>query len=248
MPFRPDLHQNLLLSALPPTDLERIYPSLSEQELELGAVLYESGERLRYLHFPTTTIVSLLYVTVDGSSTELAVTGHEGAVGLALFMGGDTTNSRAIVQSAGKCLRLPAAVLQEEFGRGGALQWLLLRYTQALITQMTQTAVCNRHHSLEQQFCRWLLISFDRLNSNRLRMTQQLIANMLGVRREGVTKAAGRLQAGGAIRYTRGEITIVDRSILEQHVCECYDVVNSEYTRLLRDVRIPRERLAGKAP
>jgi CRP-like cAMP-binding protein len=236
-----DPARNLLLAALPVADFERIGPHLEPVEFELGAVLYESGERLRYLYFPTTTIVSLLYVTENGSSTELAVTGYEGAVGIALFMGGDTTNSRAVVQSAGAALRLPASILEDEFRRGGSTQWLLLRFTQALIAQMTQTAVCNRHHSLEQQLCRWLLISLDRLQSNKLRMTQQLIADMLGVRREGVTEAAGRLQQDGAIRYTRGEITILDRARLEQYVCECYGVVNAEYNRLLKDVQIPRQ-------
>ena len=240
--------RNLLLSALPASDLKRILPGLEEVDFELGAVLYEAGQELPYLYFPTSTIVSLLYVTMNGASTELAITGYEGAVGISLFMGGNTTNSRAVVQSAGRALRLDGALLDTEFRRGGALQWLLLRYTQALIAQMTQTAVCNRHHSLDQQLCRWLLISHDRLSSNTLRMTQQLIADMLGVRREGVTEAAGRLQAIGAIRYTRGEITIADRTMLEGRVCECYGVVNAEYTRLLHDVHIPRHRLGGKAP
>lgn len=237
-----DPSRNLLLSALPADDLERLLPHLDEVCLDLGAVVYESGAQLRYLYFPTSMIVSLLYVTQDGSSTELAVAGYEGAVGISLFMGGDSTNSRAIVQSAGAAIRLPSRILDDEFRTGGSLQWLLLRYTQALISQMTQTAVCNRHHSLEQQLCRWLLISLDRLKSNKLRMTQQLIADMLGVRREGVTEAAGRLQAGGAITYRRGEITVVDRALLERTVCECYAVVNKEYSRLLQDVRIPRER------
>lgn len=242
-----DSKKNLLLAALPAGDFERISPHIDPVDLGLGEVLYEPGEKLRFLYFPATAIVSLLYVTKNGDSTELAVTGYEGAVGMALFMGGNTTNSRAIVQSAGQGFRLPGAVLDEEFRRGGSLQWLLLRYTQALIAQMAQTAVCNRHHSLDQQLCRWLLISHDRLSSNTLRMTQQMIANMLGVRREGVTEAAQRLQAGGAIRYSRGEITIVDRSILEGRVCECYEVVNAEYTRLLRDVQIPRATLSDGA-
>ena len=242
MPFQPALGRNLLLAALPTEDYERIAPQLSEVHLSLGDVLYESGEKLKYLYFPVSAIVSLLYVTVDGASTELAVSGLEGAVGIALFMGGDTTNSRAVVQSAGRAMRLAASALDEEFQRGGALQWLLLRYTQALITQMTQTAVCNRHHSLDQQLCRWLLTSLDRLDSNKLRMTQQLIADMLGVRREGVTEAAGRLQAAGAIAYTRGEITVVNRHVLENRVCECYGVVDAEYARLLHDVSIPRVR------
>lgn len=234
--------QNLLLAALPSGDFKRLLPHFSGINMGLGHVLYESGEQLKCLYFPTTMIASLLYVTENGASTELAVAGREGAVGIALFMGGNTTNSRAIVQSAGDAICLPAAMMENEFERGGPLQWLLLRYTQALIAQMTQTAVCNRHHTLEQQLCRWLLISVDRLNSNKLRMTQQLIADMLGVRREGVTEAAGKLQAAGAIRYSRGEITIVDRSALEGYVCECYGVVNKEYNRLLHDVRIPRER------
>lgn len=232
--------QNLLLAALPAEDFELLLPHFSAISVELGGSLYEAGEQLKCLYFPTTAIVSLMYVTENGSSTELAVAGREGAVGIALFMGGNTTNSRAIVQSAGDLVCLPAPMLEQEFERGGPLQWLLLRYTQALIAQMTQTAVCNRHHTLEQQLCRWLLISVDRLNSNKLRMTQQLIADMLGVRREGVTEAAGKLQSAGAIRYSRGDITIVDRSALEARVCECYRVVNREYDRLLLDVRIPR--------
>ena len=234
--------QNYLLAALPPGDFERLLPSLEEAKMDLGQVLYESGEQLKYLYFPTTLIASLLFVTENGSSTELAVAGREGAIGVALFMGGNSTNSRAIVQSAGTALALPAAHLEEEFERGGALQWILLRYTQALITQMAQTAVCNRHHTLDQQLCRWLLISIDRLSSNTLRMTQQLIADMLGVRREGVTEAAGKLQFNGAITYSRGEITVINRRLLEERVCECYGVVNKEYNRLLDDVQIPRQR------
>ena len=234
------IRRNLLLSSLPETDFDRIAPLLEEVRFDLGTVVYESGQTLKYLYFPTTMIVSLLYVTVDGSSTELAITGYEGAVGIALFMGGLSTNSRAVVQSGGQAYRLPVDVLDAEFESPGALRWLLLRYTQALIAQMTQTAVCNRHHSLEQQLCRWLLISLDRLNSNKLKMTQQLIANMLGVRRESVTEAAGRLQGSGIIQYSRGEITVIDRSALEKRVCECYAVVNDEYTRLLHDVVSPR--------
>lgn len=233
--------QNFLLAALPPEDFKRLLPHFSEIHMELGQVLYESGEQLKCLYFPTTMIASLLYVTENGASTELAVTGREGAVGIALFMGGNTTNSRAIVQSEGDVVCLPASITEKEFERGGALQWLLLRFTQALIAQMTQTAVCNRHHTLEQQLCRWLLISVDRLSSNTLRMTQQLIADMLGVRREGVTESAGKLQTAGAIRYSRGQITVVERSILEDRVCECYGVVNKEYGRLLNDVSIPRQ-------
>ncbi|MGI9025864.1 MAG: Crp/Fnr family transcriptional regulator [Burkholderiaceae bacterium] len=234
--------QNLLLAALPAGDFERLLGHFEEVEMSLGQVLYESGEQLRHLYFPTTLIASLLFVTQNGSSTELAVAGREGAIGVALFMGGNSTNSRAIVQSAGMAIALPAAAMEEEFERGGALQWILLRYTQALITQMAQTAVCNRHHTLDQQLCRWLLISIDRLSSNKLRMTQQLIADMLGVRREGVTEAAGKLQTNGAITYSRGEITVIDRRLLEERVCECYGVVNKEYNQLLDDVQIPRQR------
>jgi CRP-like cAMP-binding protein len=201
--------------------------------LPLGMVVYESGGTQGYVYFPTNSIVSLLYVLADGASAELAVAGNEGVVGIALFMGGETTPSRAVVQSAGHGFRLRASVLKKEFESGGELQHLLLRYTQALITQMTQTAVCNRHHSVEQQLCRWLLLSLDRLASNELVMTQELIANMLGVRREGVTEAAGKLQSEGIIHYVRGHITVVDRRQLEARVCECYGVVKKEYDRLL---------------
>jgi CRP-like cAMP-binding protein len=237
---RQDPKSNLLLAALPDDDFARVAGHLREVHFDLGTVIYEAGQELDYIYFPSSTIVSLLYVTENGASTELAITGYEGAVGIALFMGGLSTNSRAVVQSAGQAFRLPANLLAEEFKRGGGLQWLLLRYTQALIAQMTQTAVCNRHHTLDQQLCRWLLISIDRLHSNTLKMTQQLIANMLGVRREGVTEAAGKLQADGAISYVRGEITVIDRPLLEARVCECYRVVNDEYSRLMHDVRIPR--------
>jgi CRP-like cAMP-binding protein len=195
-------------------------------------VVYESGEALAYVYFPTDSIVSLLYVMQDGASAEIAVTGYEGLVGIALFMGGETTPSRAVVQSAGFAYRLKAAFLKKEFDDGGPLQHLALRYTQALITQMAQTAVCNRHHSVEQQLCRWLLLSLDRLSSNELTMTQELIANMLGVRREGVTEAAGRLQKAGLIKYSRGHIVVVNRPKLEARVCECYAVVKKEYDRL----------------
>jgi CRP-like cAMP-binding protein len=225
--------QNRLLSALPVADYQRLLPVLEPVSLPLGLVLYESGETLDYVYFPTDSIVSLLYVMVDGASAEIAVTGCEGLVGIALFMGGETTPSRAVVQSAGQGYRLRAASLKKEFDNGGALQHLALRYTQALITQMAQTAVCNRHHSVEQQLCRWLLLSLDRLPSNELTMTQELIANMLGVRREGVTEAAGRLQAAGLIRYSRGHIEVLDRPKLEVRVCECYAVVKKEYDRLL---------------
>ena len=208
-------------------------PQLEATSLKLGSALYESGSPQGYVYFPTASIVSLLYVMEDGSSAEIAVVGNEGVVGLALFMGGETTPSRAVVQSAGEAYRLRAGVLKSEFSRGGELQHLLLRYTQALITQMAQTAVCNRHHSVEQQLCRWLLLSLDRLPTNELSMTQELIANMLGVRREGVTEAAGKLQEAGLVRYSRGRITVLDRPKLEARVCECYSVVKREYDRLL---------------
>jgi len=228
--------QNDLLAALPAADYERLLPHLEQVPLELGRALYESGSHQGYVNFPTTSIVSLLYVMEDGSSAEIAVVGNEGLVGIALFMGGESTPSRAVVQSAGYGYRLRAGVLQSEFARGGALQHLLLRYTQALITQMAQTAVCNRHHAVEQQLCRWLLLSLDRLPSNELIMTQELIANMLGVRREGVTEAAGKLQAEGLIHYSRGKITVLDRPKLETRVCECYVVVKREYDRLLPQI------------
>ncbi len=224
---------NHLLAALPAADYERLLPHLELAPLPLGRVVYEAGGKLSYVYFPTNSIISLLYVMEDGASAEIAVTGHDGLVGIALFMGGDTTPSRAVVQSAGYGYRLKAAVLKREFELGGALQHLALRYTQALITQMAQTAVCNRHHTVEQQLCRWLLLSLDRLPSNQLTMTQELIANMLGVRREGVTEAAGHLQKDGLIRYSRGQITVLDRPSLETRVCECYAVVKKEYDRLL---------------
>ncbi len=226
--------RNLLLAALPTEILDRLIPHLEPVSLRLGKVIYESGIELKHVYFPTSgCIVSMLYVMEDGSSAEIAVVGDEGVVGIALFMGGNTTTSRALVQSAGDALRLEAKALVQEFSRHSGLQVLLLRYTQALITQMAQTAVCNRHHSLEQQLCRWLLLSRDRLPTSQLTMTQELIANMLGVRREGVTAAAGKLQAAGLIRYSRGRITIVDRPGLEALVCECYAVVKKEYERLL---------------
>jgi CRP-like cAMP-binding protein len=227
-----DPKQNHLLEALPAEDYERLLPHLEPVPLPLGWVVNESGRPQRHVYFPTTSIISLLYVLEDGSSAEIAVAGNDGVIGIALFMGGETTPSRAVVQSAGYGYRLRASVLKNEFGQGGALQYLLLRYTQALITQMAQTAVCNRHHSVEQQLCRWLLLSLDRLPSNKLSMTQELIANMLGVRREGVTAAAGRLQAAGLINYSRGKITVLDRPALEHQVCECYEVVKREYDRL----------------
>ena len=204
--------------------------------MPLGEVLYESGGRLQHVYFPTTSIVSLLYVMADGASAEIAVVGNEGVLGISLFMGGETTPSRAVVQSAGYGYRLKSQLLKQEFKRAGPMMHLLLRYTQALITQMAQTAVCNRHHSVEQQLCRWLLLSLDRLATLELTMTQELIANMLGVRREGVTEAAGKLRDAGVIRYNRGRITVLDRPRLEQEVCECYSVVKKEFDRLLSDI------------
>jgi len=226
---------NCLLAVLPAAERERLYPHLEPVSMALGDVVYESGSQLDYVYFPTTAIVSLLYVMEDGSSAEIAVVGNEGIVGVALFMGGETTPSRAIVQSAGLAFRLSGQLLKREFTRAGAMQHLLLRYTQALLTQMAQTAVCNRHHSVDQQLCRWLLLSLDRLPSNELTMTQELIANMLGVRREGVTEAAGKLQSVGLIHYSRGRITVLDRPGLEARACECYDVVKRECDRLLPD-------------
>jgi len=225
--------QNYLLAALPEADYERLLPDLELVPLPLGWAVYEAGGPQGYVYFPTTSIVSLLYVMEDGASAEIAVTGNDGLIGIALFMGGESTPSRAVVQSAGYGYRLKAAVLKKEFKEGGQLQYLALRYTQALITQMAQTAVCNRHHSVEQQLCRWLLLSLDRLSSNELTMTQELIANMLGVRREGVTEAAGHLQAAGLINYSRGHITVLDRPKLEKRVCECYAVGKKEMDRLL---------------
>jgi CRP-like cAMP-binding protein len=210
-------------------------PQLETVPLRLGQVLYESGATLSHVYFPTTTIVSLLYVTENGESAEIAIVGNEGIVGVSLFMGGESTTSRAVVQSAGQAIRLRAQALKEEFNQGGPVMHLLLRYTQALITQMAQTAVCNRHHTLDQQLCRWLLLSLDRLRGNELVMTQELIANMLGVRREGVTESALKLQRAGLIRYTRGHISVLDREGLERRTCECYVAVRSEYDRLLPD-------------
>ncbi|MEP6998252.1 MAG: Crp/Fnr family transcriptional regulator [Betaproteobacteria bacterium] len=225
--------QNHLLKALPLHDYQRIVPHLELVPMKLGDVLYEPGVQMRYVYFPTTSIVSLLYVMEDGASAEIAIVGNEGILGISLFMGGQTTPSRAVVQSAGYGFRLKAQLLKDEFHRFGPMLYLLLRYTQALITQMAQTAVCNRHHSVDQQLCRWLLLSLDRLASNELSMTQELIANMLGVRREGVTEAAGQLQEAGLIRYRRGRITVLDRPGLEARVCECYQVVKTELDRLL---------------
>ena len=225
--------QNHLLAALPAVDYERLLPNLELVPLPLGWAVYEAGGKLGYVYFPTTSIVSLLYVMEDGASAEIALTGNDGLVGIALFMGGETTPSRAVVQSAGYAYRLKAAALKREFEQGGTLQHLALRYTQGLITQMAQTAVCNRHHTVEQQLCRWLLLSLDRLPSSELNMTQELIANMLGVRREGVTEAAGHLQTAGLIHYSRGHIKVLDRPKLEIRVCECYAVVKKEMDRLL---------------
>jgi CRP-like cAMP-binding protein len=235
MAARNDPRQNHLLAALPQSEFERLAPHLELVSLALGEVLYESGGRLNHVYFPTDSIVSLLYVMEDGSSAEIAVVGNEGILGISLFMGGETTPSRAVVQSEGSGYRLPAQLLKREFNRGGPMMLLLLRYTQALITQMSQTAVCNRHHSIDQQLSRWLLMSLDRLHSDELTMTQELIANMLGVRREGVTEAAGKLRDAGIIEYSRGHIKVLDRPKLEQHVCECYAVVKKEIDRLLSD-------------
>ncbi len=225
--------QNHLLAVLPTADYTRLLPCLEQVPLELGSVLYESGSQQGYVYFPTSGIVSLLYVTEEGASTEISVVGREGMLGVSLFMSGGVTSGRAVVQSAGCGYRLKASVLETEFSQGGALQHLLLRYTQALITQMAQNAVCNRHHTVDQQLCRWLLLSLDRLPGDELTMTQELIANMLGVRREGVTEAAGKLQTAGLIHYSRGKITVLNRAQLEARVCECYAVVKREYDRLL---------------
>jgi CRP-like cAMP-binding protein len=226
--------QNQLLAALPDAEWQRWLPQLEPVEMPLGKVLYESGNKLTHVYFPSTSIVSLLYVMEDGASAEIAVVGREGIVGVSLFMGGQSTTSRAVVQSGGGGgFRLKANLMMQEFNRAGPVLHLLLRYTQALITQMAQTAVCNRHHSLDQQLCRWLLLSLDRLPSDELVMTQELIANMLGVRREGVTEAAGSLQQAGLIQYRRGHIMVLNRKGLEQRACECYAVVKTEYDRLL---------------
>ncbi|MBU3628853.1 Crp/Fnr family transcriptional regulator [Polynucleobacter sp. AP-Reno-20A-A9] len=225
--------QNWLFHSIPEDAWQRLLPHIEEFDMPLGLVLSESGDRMSYVYFPTNTIVSLLHNLASGSSAEIAVIGNEGCVGVELFMGGNSTLTRSVVQSAGKSYRIKANVIVEEFNKAGALMHLLLRYTQALITQMTQTAVCNRHHSLDQQFCRWLLLSLDRLDSNELVMTQELIANMLGVRREGVTEAALKAQKAGLIKYSRGHITILDRIGLEKRACECYQVVKTECERIL---------------
>ena len=224
---------NHLLATLSGVELERMEPHLEGVEMALGDVVYESGRELGHVYFPTTSIVSLLYVLESGASAEIAIVGREGVVGVSIFMGGATTPNRAVVQSAGMAYRMPARVIQEEFRRGGTMQHLMLRYTQSLLTQMAQTAVCNRHHSLDQQLCRWLLFSIDRLDSPEIVTTQELISNMLGVRREGVTEAAGKLQKAGAISYRRGHIKVLDRAALEKMSCECYEVVRRETDRLL---------------
>lgn len=237
MTLIPQMKKNHLLASLPAAEADRWRAGLEPVDLALGLVLYESGIEQKHVYFPTSAIVSLLYVLEDGASAEIAVVGNEGVVGVSLFMGGGSTPSRAVVQSAGLGYRLSAHLMKEEFERAGPVLHLMLRYTQALITQMAQTAVCNRHHSLDQQLCRWLLLSLDRLECDELKMTQELIANMLGVRREGVTEAALRLQRAGLIRYSRGHITVLDRPALELRTCECYDVVRKEYQRLLPDVK-----------
>jgi CRP-like cAMP-binding protein len=229
----PNPNQNDLLAALAAAELKRLRPHLEPVEMPLGEVVYESGRYIDYVYFPTTCIVSLLYVLENGASAEIAVVGHEGVVGISIFMGGETTPSRAVVQSAGDAYRLRGQVMKNEFTRGGAMQHLMLRYTQSLITQMAQTAVCNRHHSVDQQLCRWLLLSIDRLSVPEITMTQELIANMLGVRREGVTEAAGKLQKAGVISYRRGHIKVLNRLRLEAMACECYEVVRRETARLL---------------
>ncbi len=229
--------QNLLLAALPEADLAQLQPHLQLVPMLLGDILYEPGGRLKHAYFPTTAIASLHYVTESGASSEIAGVGCEGVVGVSLFMGGDSTPSTAVVQTGGHGYRLERQLLKEGFERAGPLQKLLLRYTQALMTQMSQTAVCNRHHSVEQQLCRWLLVTLDRIPSGELTMTQELVASMIGVRREGITEAAGRLQEAGYIRYRRGHITVLDRGGLESRCCECYGVVKKEFKRLLSDVQ-----------
>jgi CRP-like cAMP-binding protein len=225
--------RNHLFQYIPVIEWGRLLPNIEPVELPLGKVLYEPGTKMSHVYFPTTAIVSLLYALENGSSAEIAIVGNEGVVGISIFMGGESTSSRAVVQSAGLGYKIRSSLLLEEFNKGGPVMHLLLRYTQALITQMCQTAVCNRHHTLDQQFCRWLLLSLDRLPSNELVMTQELIANMLGVRREGVTEAALKVQKAGLIKYSRGHITVLDRSGLENRTCECYQVVKTEYDRLL---------------
>jgi len=238
---------NHLLAALPESELRVLLPDLESVGMPLGQVMYESGGTMSHAYFPTTAIVSLLYVMESGASAEIGVVGNEGLVGISLFMGGGSTPSRAVVQSAGRGFRLKSRIVREQFEKSGALMHLFLRYTQALITQMTQTAACNRHHSLDQQLCRWLLLTLDRLPGNNLQMTQELIANMLGVRREGVTEAALKLQRAGLIRYARGHIEVLDRPGLEERSCECYKVVKIEYDRLLPPVLSPQKTLGNSS-
>lgn len=245
MSANPNPRQNHLLAALPQEVKDRLFSHLELVAMPLGQVMYESGDAMRHVYFPTDSIVSLLYVMESGASAEISVVGNEGLIGISLFMGGESTPSRAIVQSAGHAYRLLGQRLKDEFNRHGELLVLMLRYTQSLITQMAQTAVCNRHHSIDQQLCRWMLLSLDRLPGNRLTMTQELIANMLGVRREGVTDAAGKLQKLGVIEYNRGQITVLDRPRLEQLSCECYAVVKKETDRLLPYVPSLASRLEG---
>ena len=247
MSSQQDPNQNHLLAALLDAEFNRLAPHLELISMKLGDVLYESGDKLQYVYFPTTAIISLHYLLENGGSSEIAGVGNEGMLGVTLFMGGESTPSRAVVQTSGFGYRLPPHVLLDEFNRNGPVMRLLLRYTQALLTQMSQTAVCNRHHTVEQQLCRWLLLTLDRLGPQELTMTQELIANMLGVRREGVTEAAGRLQGYGYISYRRGHIKVLDRKGLEQDVCECYGVVKKEFARLLSDVRNRQAPGAGKA-
>jgi CRP-like cAMP-binding protein len=241
MPFAHSPNQNQLLASLPTAEFERLAPHLELVTMRLGDALYEPGGQLQHVYFPTTSIVSLLYGLESGASAEIAAVGNEGILGIALFMGGDTTPSSGVVQTAGHGYRLQGRLLKEEFNRAGLMQRLLLRYTQALVTQMFQTAACNRHHSIEQQLCRWLLLTLDRLPSSELVMTQELVASILGVRREGITEAAGRLQRAGIIRYRRGHIAVLERAGLESRACECYAVVKNELTRLLCDVRYRQE-------
>jgi len=243
----PSASQNLLLAALPPAEFERLSPNLEPVALKLGEVLYEPGTQMEHAYFPTSAIVSLHYVMESGASAETAGVGNEGVVGISLFMGGNTTPSSAVVQTAGQAYRLPGRLLKQEFSRGGLVQSLLLRYTQALLTQMTQTAACNRHHTVEQQLCRWLLLTMDRLPMRELVITQELVASMLGVRREGVTEAAGNLRRAGVISYRRGHISVLARAGLESGACECYAVVKREFSRLLSDVQY-RQDMASVAP
>ncbi len=244
MAFLHNPNQNHLLAALPTAEFEPLAAHLDLVRMPLGQMLYGPGEQLQHAYFPTTSIVSLHYVMESGASAESAGVGNEGVVGISLFMGGDTTPSSAVVQTAGHASRLAGRLIKQEFGRAGLMQRLLLRYTQALITQMTQTAACNRHHSVEQQLCRWLLLTLDRMPTNELVMTQELVASMLGVRREGITEAAGRLQQAGFIRYRRGHISVIERSGLETRACECYAVVKKELNRLLSDVRYRQDNAA----